>query len=241
MSALLFLPCVVFLTGAGENEKPQSFTYVREGTGQVLAEWEVAASSSEQGATYASRSTRSKDDATVLTLRYDGKHRLRSAEVVHEVGKAKQTATLTLEVSGPVQLKRGTVTEFLRLPENPVLLLSADGTDLLPSDAFQLVKRYDARLAGKQEFPGYWLRAEPGPGKAAQAPKFSIERVGDDRIMQSGKEIKLARYRVRLREGDYLVWADPAGLVLKLVRLDPRAPLAIVVKDYAEATRELGM
>jgi hypothetical protein len=240
MSAFFLLPCVFILSIPSESESSQSLTYRREAAGRSLPECEVITTASEQGLLYVSRSARSKDDTTTFTLRYDVKNQLKSADVVREVGKAKQTASVTLQSGGRGQLRRGSVTEFVRLPDHPVVTLAAESNDVAPSDVFQLLLSYDPRHAGKQEFPGISLHPNPGPGPSMQAPRFSIERVGDDRIALNSKEVKLVRYRVRLRQADYLAWADSSGLLCKLLRLDPKAPLLIVLKGYEEATRELG-
>jgi hypothetical protein len=106
------------------------------------------------------------------------------------------------------------------------------------SDVFQLVRRYDAAKGGKQDFPGLWVH----PVQPMQKLTFSIQRIGDDTVAvrEKGKEmeVKLGRYQVKLRSGDYAVWADPDRRVVRIVPAN-RKEAFVVLQGYQEATRGL--
>jgi len=67
---------------------------------------------------------------------------------------------------------------------------------------------------------------------------FTIERLGQDTVTVGERKLSLDRYRVRLRSGDYLVWADATG---RTVRLYPAGKPAafVVLEGFEDATREL--
>ena len=76
----------------------------------------------------------------------------------------------------------------------------------------QLVRRYDAAKGGKQEFAG--LSIDPVQGFQKQT--FTAERQAADTVTVKDKEVKLDRYRLKLRGGDYAAWADGEGRVVRV-------------------------
>src|SRR5262249_6113883 len=142
----------------------------------------------------------------------------------------KKTATLMPQGNGKWVLKRGNLSEFFDLPADPVVTSAPDWSDI-----FQLVRRYDSAKGGKQEFNGLWFH--PVNGMLPQA--FTIERHDSETVKDRDMELKLARYRVRLRSGEYHVWADKTGRVLKLQPVGAKT-MPVVLEGYEDVTRELG-
>jgi hypothetical protein len=67
---------------------------------------------------------------------------------------------------------------------------------------------------------------------------FTVERVGHDTVRKGAAELRLDRYRIRLRSGDYFAWADADRRDYKLLPLPARAS-PVVLEGYEEATRRL--
>ena len=104
------------------------------------------------------------------------------------------------------------------------------------SDIFQLVRRYDGKKGGKQEFTGLWIH----PMRDHLILKFRIEHIGGTAVRAAGRKIALDQYRIRLRSGDYLTWADADGRVYKLFPAgQPKA--VVVLEGFEEATAKLGL
>ena len=107
----------------------------------------------------------------------------------------------------------------------------------VPSDVLHIIEvlpRYDRAQGGKQEFPGFWIH----PVQPPRVLTFTVEKLGEDVVVAREKKVSLGRYRVVLRSGGYLVWADAAGLVHKLMTVD-RPASAVVLDGFEEATRAL--
>jgi hypothetical protein len=201
----------------------------------MVLESEVTVTPGSSGSVYASRTERGSEKMT-LTLRFDRSGALTSAEALRET-TAKRRAILTVQ-GKTGQLKRNGTTDFFSdLPANPIVTTAPDWSDI-----FQLVRRYDARKGGKQEFPGLWIH----PVQDLQRLTFTIERLEKsdtvtvkDAQTQKDVEVKLDRYRIRLRSGDYLAWADGNARVVRLMPLAARA-LPVVLEGFEAATRSLG-
>src|SRR5262249_35610477 len=102
------------------------------------------------------------------------------------------------------------------------------------SDIFQVIRRYDQGKGGKQTFAGLWIH----PTKDVRQLTFTVEPLGEDDIVVAGKKLTLQRYRVQLRSGAYLVWADKTGRVVRL--MPPGKPgAAVVLEGYEKATSGL--
>jgi len=216
------------LLTAAEPDKPAAVRYLRPDGDKFALESEVTRTTTDDGAVYVSRTDRGTQKMT-LTLRYDKDGRLTSAEAVLETARDKRTATVTLRGTEG-RLQRGGTTEAFTAAADPVVTTAPDWSDI-----FQLVRRYDARRGGRQEFPGLWFH----PTQALLTPTFAIERIGSDDVVVQNRKVALTRYQVRLRNNaGYLVWADPDGRVCKIL---PRAAGAtpVLLEGYEEATRTL--
>ena len=104
----------------------------------------------------------------------------------------------------------------------------------------QLMKRYDAKKGGKQEFGGIWFH----PVDQLLTPTFTIDRVGEDKITVKvkdtleEKEVGLQRYDIQLRSGGYRAWSDDDG---RIVRIVPRGTNSspIMLEGFEELTSKL--
>jgi hypothetical protein len=213
---------------AADGEKPATVRYLRPAQGKLVLESEVTRTTTADGMTYVSRTDRGAEKMT-LTLRHDKDGRLTSAEAVQESAAGKKSALLTLR-GDKAELRRGDTTETLPAPAALIVTTAPDWTDI-----FELVRRYDGKKAGKQEFAGLWIH----PVQPTRQLTFTVERVGKDTAQVEGREVPLDRYAIRLRSGDYLAWGDRTGRVVRLIPAGKPAA-AVVLEGFAEATRALG-
>ncbi|HZT81397.1 MAG TPA: hypothetical protein VFA26_14300 [Gemmataceae bacterium] len=222
------LPFAAALALAAPTDAPAPLRYVRPAGDKFVRECEVATTRTDAGSTVVSTTDRGKAKMT-LTLRYDKDGRLTSAEAVLADSTGTHTALLTVK-GNAATLKRGGTSDFLKLPPAPVVTTAPDW-----SDVFQLVRRYDAKRAGKQEFDGVWIH----PTQGTLTLKFTVEHVGPDQATAKGGKLTLDHYRVRLRSGFYHVWADGDRKVYKILPAGPRGGAPVVLEGFEEATRDL--
>jgi hypothetical protein len=214
---------------AAEPEKPPPLRYWRPaGGGKFELETEIAGRRTADGLTAVS--TTPRDDGTMrLTVRYDAKGRLTGAEAALGTAQGSRKVTLTVQ-EGQAQIKRGGVTDLFPVTADTVVATDPDW-----SDVFQLVRRYDAGKGGRQQFAGLWVH----PVEPPEALTLTIEHLGTDKVTVEDRTVELDRYRVHRRGGDCLVWADPSGIVCKLLPAGPRAT-PVVLEGFEQATRNLG-
>ncbi|HKI32770.1 MAG TPA: hypothetical protein VKA46_13045 [Gemmataceae bacterium] len=227
MSLLLPLLVGCALFPGADPEKPAPQRYVRPEMGKYVSAGEVTTKRGEDETVITTRAEVA-DGKTTLTLRYGQGGTLTSAEVVE--GGTRKSATLTLGEKGTGTMKRGGITDFLKdLPTNPVVSAGPDWSDVL-----QLVRRYDGAKGGKQELGGISL----DPVQGLQNQTFTVERQAADTVTVKDKEVKLDRYRLKLRGGEYAAWADAEGRVVRVLGLAPKA-VPVVLEGFEEATRGL--
>jgi hypothetical protein len=223
---LLLLVAGCALLPAAEPDKPAPLRYLRPQMGKNVAAGELTTTRAEDGTVVTTRTQR--PDEMTLTLHYDRDGKVTSAEVVQ--GGTRKGVTLTLGEKGTGTMKRGGLTDFLKdLPANPVVTASPEWTD-----ALQLVRRYDGAKGGKQEFAGLSL----DPVQGLQKQTFTAERQAADTVTVKDKELKLDRYRLQLRGGEYAAWADGEGRVVRVQGLAPKA-VPVVLEGFEDATRGL--
>jgi hypothetical protein len=97
------------------------------------------------------------------------------------------------------------------------------------SDVFQLVRLYDAKKGGEQQFAGVWIH----PDNPSQELTFTITNEDVETVKVKDKDVRLGRYKVQLRSGEYVVWADAAKRVVKLSAIGPKAK-PIVLEGFEE-------
>ncbi len=232
MSLLLPLLFGCALLPAAEADKPAPLRYLRPAKEKLVLESEVVSTANDDGIVYVSRTERDKERMT-LTLRFSSAGKLQLAEAALEAA-TRRTATFIPEAKGRGRLNRAGATDFLdKLPADPIVTTAPDW-----SDVFQLVKRYDLTKGGKQEFAGLWIH----PVQPLRKLTFTVERVGENAVTvrQADKdvELKLNRFRVKLRSGEYVVWGDAAGRVLRLVPADGKGDF-VVLEGFQAATKGL--
>ena len=226
MSLLLPLVAGCALLPAAEPDKSATLRYLRPEKSKYVAAGEVTTASSDDGSDVTVR-TEAPDDKTTLTLHYDRAGKLTSADAVHG---SRKGVTLTLGEKGAGTMKRGGITDFLKdLPANPLVSGGTDWADALP-----LVRRYDGAKGGKQEVAGLWI----DPVQGLQKQTFTAERQSSVTVTVKDKEIKLDRYRLKLRGGEYAAWADPDGRVVRVQGLAAKA-VPVVLEGFEDATRGL--
>jgi hypothetical protein len=225
LATVLLLPTAP----AGAQERPTPLRYLRPSEGKLVLESEVTETRTDGQTVYTSTTERG-DEKTTLTVAYERPGKPVRAEVVVEGPKGRRTAEVTFDKQG-VRLKRGGgITDFLKVGADPVVTTAPDWSDI-----FQLARRYDRTKGGRQEFPGLWVH----PVQPPIVQTFAIERIGTDVITAGDQKVTLDRYRIKLRSGDYIAWADANGRVYKLFRSgSPRA--FVVLEGFEEAARTLG-
>ncbi|MCI0461940.1 MAG: hypothetical protein L0Z62_33730 [Gemmataceae bacterium] len=218
--------CLSGLAG-GAGPQAEETRYFRQ-AGEKLALESVVTVRRDGKATVLVSVTDRGAEKMTLSVRLDGEGRLLSAEAIQETKAGKKVATLTPRGKSALLKREGGLTEELPLAERPVVTTAPDWTDI-----FEVVRRYDRERGGKQEFPGLWIH----PTQPARVLTFTAERLGEDPVTLKGRKLALGRYRVTLRSGAYLVWAE-GGRVHKLMP-EGRPAGAVFCEGSDEATRGL--
>jgi hypothetical protein len=225
----LILGC---LLAQAQDEKSTALKYMRPEGDKFVLESEISVTPRKRGWTYTSTTHRTTEDGELkmtLTIELDAANTIQSAEAVLTTPKETKKATLTL-FKDHARLKRGGTTEvFNRVPADPIVTTAPDWSDII-----QLMKRYDAKKGGKQEFGGIWFH----PVDQLLTPTFTIDRTGADKITVNEKEMNLLRHDIRLRSGAYRAWADDEGRIVRIVPLGSGGS-PVVLEGYEEATQGL--
>jgi hypothetical protein len=201
--------------------------YVRPGKDGFVLESLVTEVTTEKGVKYASLTDRGSEKMT-LTIRFDDRRRVLEAEAVRQTKKGKETVTVAFDEKGAVLTRKDT-TERLDVSADVVVTTAPDW-----SDVFMVVRRYDQGKGGKQTFAGLWIH----PTQDTRQLSFTVEAEKEEVIEAEGKKVPLKRFRVTLRSGAYLVWADGSGKVYRL--MPPGKPAsAVILEGYEKATSDL--
>jgi hypothetical protein len=211
------------------QNRPTLLRYLKPAGGKLVPESEVTETRTNGQTVYVSTTERG-EERTTLTISFDRPGKPARAEVVAEGPRGRRTVEVTFEKQGARIKRGGGITDFLNVGTDPVVTTAPDWSDI-----FQLARRYDRAKGGRQEFPGLWVHAVQPP----RVMTFSIERTGGDSLTVGDRKVTLDRYKINLRSGDYVAWADADGRVYKL--FPAASPKAFVVLDgYADAARALG-
>jgi hypothetical protein len=220
--------------GAAAPEKPpaapQALRYLRLADNKFVLESEVSQARTRSGTAYVSRTVRPKERMT-LTLRFDKDGKLEAAEALLDAQNRKRSAVLTFKGTRAELKRSGGVTDFIPKVGADVVVTTAPDW----SDIFQLVRRYDRDKGKKQSFAALWIH----PAQPAKRLTFTVQKVGDDDIDVKGKKITLGRFKIQIRSGAYVAWADANGRVYKLM-VPGKPATAVVLEGYQEETRGLG-
>ncbi|HEX5270915.1 MAG TPA: hypothetical protein VFW33_10525, partial [Gemmataceae bacterium] len=225
MSFLLPLVAGCALLPVAQAEKPVTLRYVLPEMGKLVTAAEVTTTRGDDG-TFVTIKSERPDEKMTVTLRYDRDGKLTAADAV----QGRKGVTLTLGEKGTGTMKRGGITDLLKdLPANPVVAAGPDWADVL-----QVVRRYDGAKGGKQEIAGFSI----DPVQGFQKQKFTAETLPPVTIAVKDKEMKLDRYRLKVRGGDYAAWADGDGRVVRLQGV-ARGAVPVVLDGFEDATRGL--
>jgi hypothetical protein len=224
MHALL-LP---LLLAVGVEEEKTVHRYLKPAGEKFVLESEVTITKSKSHSLYVSRTVRG-NETMILRVKRDMAGQFLQAEIEHQKGEVKKTAHVEPK-EGKLRVTRDSGIEDVAV-RNPVIFTTAPDW----SDIFEMAARFDPKREDKQEFAGLWFH----PTLPSRTPKFSIERLGTDKITAFGKEHVLARCRARLRGGSsYLVWVFADGRVCKILPGGEKA-IPVVLEGFDNATRGL--
>ena len=216
---------VIHAAPGAESDAP--LRYVRPAKGKYVLESVVTESRKDGLVVYTSLTDRGAIKMT-LTVRMDAKHQVRDAEAVLESKDGKKSIKAVFDDKG-VTLARSGLSVDLKVASDVVVTTAPDWSDI-----FWVIRRYDRAKAGKQGFAGLWIH----PVQDARQLTFTVEPEKDEMIEAGEKKIALKRYRVVLRSGAYLVWADRAGVVYKI--MPPGKPGgAVLLQGYEKALEAL--
>jgi hypothetical protein len=230
---LMFLAMLLAPADAGIAAAPSNVLhYFRGSAGDFKPESDVIITRSQDGLQYQARTIRARE-TTTIAISFDSTGKLQNAVIGTLAAGTSTSRTVTVRWRGgdSLDVSRALVTEFVKIEGQPIITTTPDW-----SDVWQLVQRYDQTKGGKQEFAAVWVH----PRKNPEAQTVSIEQLDDsDTILVQDHKVKLRRYLLKLRPGEYLVWTDHAGKVIKIVKNEARAT-AVVLDGYQEATANLG-
>jgi hypothetical protein len=228
----LTLAVLIGLTATGWAAAPPvdstvTLRYIRPSKDRFVLESLVTEVTTRKGLTYTSLTDRVSEKMT-LTIRFDDKQQVLDAEAVREANKEKQTVSVVFKQKEATLTRKGK-TERLMVTPDVVVTTAPDWSDI-----FWVIRRYDQGKGGTQKFAGLWIH----PVQDVRQLTFTVEPEKDATIEVEGRKLTLKRYRVVLRSGAYLVWADRAGRVYRL--MPPGKPGAsVILEGYEKATSGL--
>jgi hypothetical protein len=225
----LLLGCGL-LAPAADPDKTVTYRYARADGGKPAFTAEVTLSPADGGgSTLVSRTDDGRESMT-LTVHRDKDGKVTSAEATSKRGGDTRTAELTF-LDKTARVKRGGLSDFLEGPADAVVATFPDWSDVL-----QVVRRYDAKKGGKQEFAALWLH----PHDAAAATTCAADRVGADKATYKDKETALDRYRLKTHAGECRAWARPEdGVVVKIAPVEGQTGPVVVLEGWEDATHDL--
>jgi hypothetical protein len=201
--------------------------YVRPSKDKFVLESLVTEVTTKKGVKYVSLTDRGREKMT-LTIRFDSRRQVIDAEAVQETNRGKQTASVVFKQNEATLTRQGK-TERLKVTPAVVVTTAPDW-----SDVFWVIRRYDQGKGGKQTFAGLWIH----PVQDVRQLSFTVEAEKEETVEVDGRKFPLKRFRVTLRSGAYLVWADRAGRVYRL--MPPGKPAsAVILEGYEKATADL--
>jgi hypothetical protein len=191
LTFLYLLSAGILSADVASNDQLTTLRYVKQEGAKLVPEAEIIERPTKNGTELISRTFRG-DQVNVIKLSFDKNGKLvKGGDCIEDdQGNIRSSIRST---DGAFQVPRpGGLNEYFSLENNPVVTSAPDWSDII-----QLVRRYDREKAGKQEFPGLWIR----PNMVPQRLTFSIERGGSDTLVAKGAKVPLERYRIRLRSG----------------------------------------
>jgi hypothetical protein len=219
--------CLLCVFSGADPPKLETLRYVRPEGAKFVLESEITIRRDKDGHRYVSRTVRPGETMT-LTVRRTLAGRLVKVEVVQQKGSVRKVAAVEPHEGG-LRLTRAGATEDIKLKDASVFTTAPDWSDVIV-----LASRYDLKKGGKQEFVGLWIH----PTRPTLTPKYSAEKVGEDKITAGGVDYSLRRFKMRLRASTVTVWVFPNGRVCKILPEGEKA-VPVVLEGYEAATRDL--
>ncbi len=221
----LFVGVMVLFSSAEEKTDSVNLRYLRSAGEKYVLESEVSQKKTPDGFRYVSVTHRGSVKMK-LAIFMDAENRLKSAEIVLQTGKEKKTAAVSFAKKTAHFKIPGKEIKPITLDKEPAVVTTAPDW----SDVLFLIRLYDLANGGKLEFAGICFH----PVKMPRSFVFTVERLGKDAVQIPSGKLTLGRYRIHLRSGDYIVWADNTGKVYKLTY--PNRPKGGVVLSGYEAS-----
>ncbi len=228
---LVFLAMLLAPADAGLSAVPSNVLhYLCGSSGDFKPECDVIITRTQEGTEYRATMFRAKEfTSNVVNLDSTGK--LQTALMHLSAAGLSKTVLVRWRGGDSLDVRRHLVTEFVKVSGPPIVTTSPDW-----SDVWQLVQEYDRKKGGKQEFGAVWVHPSANP----ESLTFSIELLDDtETVVVQDHKVKLRRYLLKLRPGEYLAWTDYAGKIIKIVKNEARGT-AIVLDGYQDATANLG-
>ncbi len=210
------------------EEKVEIARYLRPAGTGFQPETEIKVERLSDGQRFTSITQRGSNKLTLMS-RFDNNGRLKFARVT--AGPAEQQTATASNKNGKATVTRddGQIDQ-LDCPPGVIVTSAPDWTD-----TFLLVRRYDRRRAGQQEFSGLWIH----PNRKPLFLALKITHHGTDTVTFDGASKKLDRYLIVLRNNSrYVAWGNADGQLVRLVPDNKERP-AIVLAGWEAATSQL--
>ncbi len=210
------------------EEEKTTLRYLKPSGEKYVLESEVTITKTKTSSLYVSRTVRG-DETLTLRVERGQNGQLLQADIVQQKGELKKTARVEPR-DGKLRLARGGVSEDIDVKDAVIFTTAPDWSDII-----EMASRFDPKKEGKQEFAGLWFH----PTQPPQTPKFSLARLGSDKITVEGTEQVLARCEARLRGGSaYRVWVFADGRVCKIL-LEAGKGTPVVLEGFENAAKKL--
>ncbi len=217
----------MFLSDTATVSSVKRSEYVRPSGESFVLESVVTKKQENDSSFY--RSVTHRSQVTMdLAIHFD-KDRVISANIILKTKEQTSTVSAAFSDKQVKLLRGGKVIQKLPYLTRPILATTAPDW----SDIILLMSHYDQRKGGKQSFLGLWFH----PNKEAHLRTFVVAKLGEQALKKKTKNIAIGKFRVTLRSGAYLIWADTDGLVYRIRKPDSNKASA-VLRGYEKLTAD---
>lgn len=188
----------------------ETLRYLRPNADRFALESEIGIERTAAGGTVIQSVTGRGNSQLTLTSRFTPEGSLESATVKVGNGSESKTAQAVVSENRVKITRRAADTTELDCPTAVIVTSAPDWTDTV-----LLVRRYDRKRGGTQEFAGLWVHPVQQPLRLT----FKITQTGEDTIERAGKApALLQRYLIEIRGGSrYTGWGDERGHLVRLM------------------------